>query len=256
VSDVALERRPDGVAVIRLDRPKLNPLSGALLADLFDIAESLSSDPPGAVVVWGGERCFSAGADVSEFGGPERGAEVTLGFHRALGALANLPRATIAAVTGYALGGGLELALACDFRFVAEGARLGQPEILLGVIPGGGGTQRLARLIGPSRAKDLIFTGRQVLASEALAMGLADRVVLKERVFDEACEFAAQLASGAVVAQGLAKRAIDTGLVSGLASGLALERELFAEVFSTSDAEVGVRTFLTEGPGKATFRGT
>ncbi|MGH9300071.1 MAG: enoyl-CoA hydratase/isomerase family protein, partial [Acidimicrobiales bacterium] len=168
MAEVSLERREDGVAVIRLDRPKLNSLSRALLAELEQVVGDLAADLPGAVVLFGGERCFSAGADVTEFGDDQRGLEVAAGFHAALDALSALPRATIAAITGYALGGGLELALACDFRFAAKGVRLGQPEVLLGVIPGGGGTQRLARLVGPSRAKDIIFSGRQVRDEEAL----------------------------------------------------------------------------------------
>jgi enoyl-CoA hydratase/carnithine racemase len=255
MSEVVLERRADGVALVRLDRPKLNPLSQALLADLGRVVGELEADPPGAVVVWGGERCFSAGADVSEFGDEAAGARVAEGFHTTLDALAAFPRATIAAITGYALGGGLELALACDFRIAAEGAKLGQPEILLGVIPGGGGTQRLARLVGPSVAKDLILTGRQVEAAEALSLGLVNRVVGREAVLEEAVGFAAELAKGALVAQGLAKRAVDEGLSSGLAEGLALERRLFSEVFGTEDAREGLRSFREEGPGKARFQG-
>ena len=255
MSDVTLERRDDGVAVIRLDRPKLNPLSRGLLAELLTTVKDLTADPPGAVVVWGGERCFSAGADVGEFSDSARGAEIAQGFHEALDALAALPRVTIAAITGYALGGGLELALACDFRFAAEGAKLGQPEVLLGVIPGGGGTQRLPRLIGISAPKEIIFSGRQLLAEEARPLGLVDRVVARERVFDEAVAAAKQFATGAVVAQGLAKRAIDDGLSSSLADGLALERRLFAQVFDTEDATAGVKSFLEEGPGKARFEG-
>ncbi len=255
MSDVMLERRDDGVAVIRLDRPKLNPLSRALLADLHAIVEDLAADPPGAVVLWGGDRCFSAGADVSEFSDPDRAAEIAGGFHEALDALAALPRATIAAISGYALGGGLELALACDFRLAAEGAKLGQPEILLGIIPGGGGTQRLPRLVGVSAAKQMIFSGRQLAAEEAKAIGLVDRVVAREQVFDEALAEAKQLAAGAVLAQGLAKRAIDEGLSSTPADGLALERRLFGEVFASKDARTGVKSFLEEGPGKARFEG-
>lgn len=253
--EISVERRDDGVAVIRLDRPKLNPLSQSLLAALRRVVDELEADLPGAVVVWGGERCFSAGADVSEFGDAARGLEIAAGFHDALDALAALPRPTIAAITGYALGGGLELALACDFRFAAEGARLGQPEILLGVIPGGGGTQRLARLIGPSRAKDLIFTGRQVRSEEALVLGLVDRVFPADEVMTEALDYAASLAAGAVVAVGLAKRAIDMGLSGGLREGLSLERQLFADTFATEDGQEGVRSFLESGPGKARFTG-
>jgi enoyl-CoA hydratase len=243
------------VAVVRLDRPKMNALSTQLLAELAEVADRLHDDPPGAVVVWGGERVFAAGADVKEFEGPERAAEVAAGFHGALDKLAGIPRPTIAAITGYALGGGLEVALACDFRVVAEDAKLGQPEILLGIIPGGGGTQRLARLIGPARAKELIFTGRQVGAEEALRIGLADRVVPAGDVYEAAVTFARELAAGAVVAQGLAKQAIDQGLASELADGLALERELFRQVFATEDARIGVRSFLESGPGKARFVG-
>lgn len=253
--EIRLERREDGVALVRLDRPKLNPLSRSLLGELAEIVHRFEKDPPGAVVIHGGERCFSAGADVSEFGDSAQAAEVAGGFHRALDALAALPRVSIAAITGYALGGGLELAMACDLRVAAEDARLGQPEILLGVIPGGGGTQRLARLVGPSRAKDLVLTGRQVTASEAHAMGLVDRVAAPGSVLEEALALAARLAAGPLVAQAMAKRAIDEGLSSGLAAGLELERRLFAEVFSTEDAREGVRSFREEGPGKARFSG-
>lgn len=252
---VSVERREDGVAVVRLDRPKANALSVALLAELGAAVDGLAADPPGAVVVWGGPRIFAAGADITEFGGPERAAEVALAFHGALDRLAGLPRAVIAAVNGYALGGGLEVALACDFRVAGAGARLGQPEILLGIIPGGGGTQRLSRLVGPARAKDLVLSGRQVDATEALAMGLVDRVVADDAVLDEALAWAAELAAGALVAQGLAKRAIDEGLSRPLAAGLTLERALFAEVFGTADAGIGIRSFLEHGPGKARFTG-
>jgi enoyl-CoA hydratase/carnithine racemase len=250
-------RAGDGpaVAVVRLDRPKMNALSTRLLAQLGEIAERLHKDPPGAVVVWGGERIFAAGADVTEFGGQERAAEVATAFHSTLDRVASIPRPTIAAIAGYALGGGLELALACDFRVAAENAKLGQPEVLLGIIPGGGGTQRLARLVGPSRAKDMIFTGRQVAVEEALRIGLVDRAVPADGLYAAALGFASELAAGAVVAQGLAKMAIDKGLASDLVDGLALERELFREVFATEDAQIGVRSFLESGPGKARFTG-
>src|SRR3954447_4362501 len=205
---ITVDRRDDGVALVRLDRPKMNALSSALLLELAAAAESLTENPPGAVVVWGGERIFAAGADISEVGGPEEGRTIGGGFRDALDAVAAIPRATIAAVNGYALGGGCELALACDLRVVADNAKFGQPEILLGIIPGGGGTQRLTRLVGSSRAKDIILTGRQVDAEEALRIGLADRVVPAGEVLDAALELASSLARGAVVAQGLAKRAI------------------------------------------------
>lgn len=252
---VNLERRDDGVALVRLDRPKMNALSGELLAELAEVARQLTADPPGAVVVWGGERIFAAGAEITEFGGPDEARHIGGRFREALDMLAAVPRAVIAAVNGYALGGGCEIALACDFRIVGEKAKLGQPEILLGIIPGGGGTQRLARLVGTARAKDLILTGRQIDAQESLSWGLADRVVPDDQVLAAALEFAAGLASGAVLAQAAAKRCIDEGYDGTLEAGLDLEQELFAQIFETEDAKTGVQSFLEQGPGKATFSG-
>jgi enoyl-CoA hydratase len=252
---VTTERRDDGVALVRLDRPKMNALSTELLSQLAAAAADLTADPPGAVVVWGGERIFAAGADIAEFGGPDEARTIGGKFREALDAVAAIPRAVIAAVNGYALGGGCELALACDFRVCADNAKFGQPEILLGIIPGGGGTQRLARLVGPARAKDLILSGRQVVAEEAERIGLADRVVPAAEVLDAALAWAAGLAKGAVVAQGLAKSAIDEGLSRPLADGLTWEQDLFADVFATEDARTGVASFLEHGPGKATFSG-
>jgi enoyl-CoA hydratase len=252
---VHIERRSDGVAVLRLDNPKVNALSTELLRQLESAARALTDEPPGAVVVTGGDRLFAAGADVSEFGGPDEARAVGGCFLQALDAVANIPRCVIAAVSGFALGGGCELALACDLRIASEKARFGQPEILLGIIPGGGGTQRLARVVGPSRAKHLVLTGRQVGADEALRIGLVDEVVAPEDLHDRACGLAAELAAGAVAAQGLAKRAIDRGLQGSLSAGLDLEQELFSEVFTTEDARIGVASFLEHGPGKATFLG-
>ncbi|MGH9075714.1 MAG: enoyl-CoA hydratase/isomerase family protein, partial [Acidimicrobiales bacterium] len=197
---VTVQRRDDGVALVRLDRPKMNALSSGLLSQLEEAAAGLAGSPPGAVVVWGGERVFAAGADITELSGVPDGAAIGARFHRALDAVAALPRAVVAAINGYALGGGCELALACDFRVAGTGARLGQPEILLGIIPGGGGTQRLARLVGPARAKELVLSGRQIGSDEALAMGLVDRVVPDAEVLGAALAWAADLASGAVVA--------------------------------------------------------
>jgi enoyl-CoA hydratase len=252
---VHTERRPDGVAVIRLDNPKVNALSTALLAELEAAAVALTDDPPGAVVVTGGDRLFAAGADITEFGGPDDARTVGGAFVRALDAVAAIPRCVIAAVSGFALGGGCELALACDLRIASQRAKFGQPEILLGIIPGGGGTQRLARLVGPARAKDLILTGRQVGAEEALRIGLVDEVVAPDDLHERAYALAAELAAGAVVAQGLAKQAIDAGLQGDLPDGLAIEQQLFAEVFDTEDARIGVASFLEHGPGRAAFTG-
>jgi enoyl-CoA hydratase/carnithine racemase len=252
---VHLEREDDGVAVVTLDNPKVNALSTALLGELEAVARELTSQPPGAVVVTGGDRLFAAGADISEFGGPQQARTVGAAFRSALDAVAAIPRMTIAAVSGYALGGGCELALACDLRIASERAVFGQPEILLGIIPGGGGTQRLPRLIGPARAKEMILSGRQVRADEALRIGLVDEVVAPEELFGRARERAAEFARGAVLAQGLAKRAIDAGLDQRLHEGLTIEQDQFAEVFTTHDSQVGVATFLEKGAGHATFEG-
>ena len=249
-----LDRRDDGVTVVTLANGKVNALSQALLAELGEAAASLHADPPGAVVITGGERIFAAGADISEFGGAEEAGPITAGIHETLDAIAALPRFVIAAVSGYALGGGCELALACDYRIAGPRAVFGQPEILLGIIPGGGGTQRLARLVGPSRAKELCLTGRQVKADEALRIGLADEVV-DDDPLARALELAAEIARGPLTAQALAKQVIDAGLSTSLADGLAAERAAFVEVFGTEDSRIGVASFLEHGPGKATFTG-
>jgi len=253
---VLVERHPDGVALVRLNRPPLNALSQALLGALAETARALAGDTElKAVVVTGSEKALAAGADIEEFVHVDAPRNINAIFREAFDALSAIPRPVIAAISGYALGGGLELALACDFRVASVSARLGQPEILLGLIPGAGGTQRLARLVGPARAKDLIFSGRQVRADEALTIGLVDRVVPADDVEANALEWAASFARGAVVAIGLAKSAIDRGLDGSLAHGLDIEAAAFITVFDTEDARVGVQSFLEHGPGKATFSG-
>jgi enoyl-CoA hydratase/carnithine racemase len=169
--------------------------------------------------------------------------------------VARIPKPVVAAVTGYALGGGCELALCADFRVAGDNAKLGQPEILLGIIPGAGGTQRLPRLIGPAKAKDLCFTGRFVRAEEALAIGLVDRVVAPDDVYSTAVEMASAYARGPAFAIRAAKEAIDEGLDVGLDGGLAIERKLFAGLFATEDQSIGMTSFVENGPGKAEFVG-
>jgi enoyl-CoA hydratase len=209
------------------------------------------------VVITGNDRAFAAGADVTEFSPHRESAQlVAASFRKAGDAIAAIPRPVIAAVRGYALGGGLEVALACDLRIAADSARFGQPEILLGIIPGGGATQRLARLVGASRAKELIWSGRQVRAEEALAIGLVDRVAPADELLETAMQWARTFAAGAVAAMGLAKQAIDTGLDRSLPHGLDLEAERFADSFATADAAVGIASYLENGPGKATFTGS
>lgn len=252
---VLLERRADGVAVVTLNNPKVNALSTALLAELAAVAGDLTENPPGAVVITGGERLFAAGADIGEFAGRAEAERIGAAFHTALDAVAAIPRMVIAAVSGFALGGGCELALACDYRVAGEKAVFGQPEVLLGIIPGGGGTQRLARLVGAATAKMLMATGRQVRADEALRIGLADEVVPNDELHARALALAAELAAGAVQAQALIKRAVDEGVQGDLGAGLALERELFVAVFDTADAVIGVESFKANGPGQAQFTG-
>ena len=252
---VLLERRPDGVAVVTLNNPKVNALSQAVLARIKEIALDLTANPPGAVVITGGERIFAAGADISEFGGTTEGDRIGLGFHSALDAVAAIPRFVIAAVSGYALGGGCELSMACDYRIAGEKAVFGQPEVLLGIIPGGGGTQRLPRLVGSSRAKEIVMTGRQVKSDEALRIGLVDEVVPNDQLHERAFALAAEVARGALQAHAAMKRAIDEGMSSTLVDGLLLERQLFTDVFATDDSQIGVKSFLENGPGKATFTG-
>ena len=252
---VSVERADDGVAVLRLDRPRANALSTAVLDEIAEAARGLTTDPPGAVVVTGGDKIFAAGADISEFGGPADAAKIAGHFREAFDAVAAIPRMTIAAVAGYALGGGCELALACDMRVAADTAVFGQPEVLLGIIPGAGGTQRLTRLVGPARAKDIILSGRSIKAGEALNIGLCDRIFPAQVLQAEARAVALSFAKGAVAAHALAKRAIDAAYDGSLADGLDVERDLFVEVFETEDAKTGVQSFLENGPGKATFKG-
>ncbi|MGQ0805218.1 MAG: enoyl-CoA hydratase/isomerase family protein [Actinomycetota bacterium] len=253
---VSTERRDDGVAIVRLDNPPVNALSRAVLGKLASAARELSDDDSvKAAVVTGEGKAFAAGADISEFGDGERAREIGAAFRAAFDGIAAIPRPVLAAVHGVALGGGMELALACDLRIAADSARLGQPEILLGIIPGAGATQRLPRLVGPARAKELIWSGRQVKAEEARAIGFVDRVVPADELLDAALAWAGELATGAVVAMGMAKRAIDAGLDGPLGDGLDLERDAFVEVFDTDDAQTGVRSFLEHGPGKAKFAG-
>jgi enoyl-CoA hydratase/carnithine racemase len=253
---VHTERRDGGVVALRIDSPPLNALSGAVLEELQSAGRELAGDPGvKAVVVLGGAKAFAAGADISEFGGQTEAREIGRKFRDAFDGVAAIPRPVIAAINGVALGGGLELALACDLRIAADNARVGQPEILLGIIPGAGATQRLPALVGPARAKELIWSGRQVKADEALALGLVDRVVPAGELEEAALAWASSFASGAVAAMSLAKRVIDAGLDHPLEYGLQLEAEAFIEVFGTEDAATGVRSFLEQGPGKAKFAG-
>jgi enoyl-CoA hydratase/carnithine racemase len=248
----------DGVGTIRLDRPPVNALNAQVTAELAELAkEATERDDVRAVILYGGEKTFAGGADIKEMATrtyPEIakfGATLT----GTLAAIANIPKPVVAAVTGYALGGGLELALTADWRVAGDNVKVGQPEIQLGVIPGAGGTQRLARLIGPSKTKDIVYTGRFVKAEEALRLGIVDQVVAPDDVYAAAHKWASQFANGPAVALRAAKAAIDGGLDTDLANGLKLESHLFAALWATEDQRNGMKSFIENGPGKATFEG-
>ncbi|MFK3980104.1 enoyl-CoA hydratase-related protein [Micromonospora sp. NPDC050397] len=239
----------DGIGTIRLERPPMNALNTQVQEELRAAATAAATDHDvRAVIVYGGEKVFAAGADIKEMADMSyvdmaaRAVELS----SALGALARVPKPVVAAITGYALGGGCELALACDWRIAAEDAKLGQPEIKLGIIPGAGGTQRLARLVGPARAKDLIMSGRMVDAAEALRIGLVDRVVPADQVYAEAVAMVRPYLSGPAQALRAAKLAVDGGLEMDLASGLAWESQLFAALFATEDRREGMAAFVAK----------
>jgi enoyl-CoA hydratase/carnithine racemase len=248
-----------GIGTIRLDRPPMNALNAQVQDELFVLCGEIRSRPDiRAVVVHGGAKVFAAGADIKEMATMsyvdmvERSTALQASFT----ALAALPQPTVAAITGYALGGGCELALACDFRVCDADAKLGQPEILLGIIPGAGGTQRLSRLVGSAKAKDLIFSGRFVGAAEALAIGLVDQVVESPAdVYAAARKRVERFAAGPAYALRAAKEAIDRGLEVDLATGLEIERIQFAALFATRDREIGIASFVESGPGRAVFEG-
>ena len=247
----------DNIGTIRLSRPPVNALNDQVTEELAEAARAAAADEVRAVIIYGGEKVFAGGADITvmaEAGYAEMAARGTR-LQASVNLLAGLGKPVVAAITGYALGGGMEVALAADFRVAGERARLGQPEILLGIIPGAGGTQRLPRLIGPARAKDLVFSGRMVGAQEALAIGLVDQVVPDSDVYSAAVDMVKRYAAGPALALRAAKQAIDAGLGVDLATGLEIERVQFAALFGTEDQRAGMRSFLENGPGKATFPG-
>ena len=247
-----------GIGTIRLDRPPMNALNVEIQDALAAAAvEAAARRDVSAVIIYGGEKVFAAGADIKEMQTMSYTDMVdrSAALQAAFTAVARIPKPTVAAVTGYALGGGCELTLACDFRVAGENAKFGQPEVLLGVIPGAGGTQRLSRLIGASRAKDIIFTGRFVSAEEALRIGLVDEVVAPEEVYAAALRRVERYVGGPAYAIRAAKEAIDHGLEVDLETGLEIERMQFAGLFATRDRDIGMASFVEYGPGKAQFEG-
>jgi enoyl-CoA hydratase/carnithine racemase len=246
------------IATIRLERPPMNALNAQVQDEIAAAAAEVSADPGvRAVVLYGGPNVFAAGADIKELADTSYGRMVadSRRLQASFTAVAKIPKPVVAAITGYALGGGLELALCADFRVAGRGAKVGQPEIQLGIIPGAGGTQRLPRLIGPARAKDIVFTGRFVEAAEALDIGLVDQVTPDEDVYEVARALVDRYAAGPALALRAAKQAIDDGLETDLTTGLEIERLHFAGLFATEDQRTGMRSFLENGPGKATFAG-
>ncbi|MEU7896098.1 enoyl-CoA hydratase-related protein [Nonomuraea sp. NPDC049152] len=247
----------DQIATIRLDRPKMNALNGQVQREIAECARAVDADQDvHAVVLYGGERVFAAGADIKEMADmsyADMAAHSKI-LQDCFTAVTRIGKPVIAAITGYALGGGCELALCADFRVAGEGAKLGQPEIQLGIIPGAGGTQRLPRLIGPARAKDLIFSGRHITAAEALSIGLVDKVVPDVEVYEAALTWAATFVGGPTVALRAAKQAVDQGLEVDLDTGLEVERLQFSGLFATDDAKIGMRAFAEKSKPKFTGR--
>jgi enoyl-CoA hydratase/carnithine racemase len=247
-----------GIGTIRLARPPMNALDIEVQEGIRAAAEEAAERRDvAAVIVYGGEKVFAAGADIKQMQAMSYTDMVdrSAALQASLTAVARIPKPTVAAITGYALGGGCELALCCDFRVAGDNARLGQPEILLGIIPGAGGTQRLARLIGPARTKDLIYTGRFVDSAEALSIGLVDEVVPADDVYAAARRRVERYVGGPAYALRAAKEAVDRGLETDLTTGLEIERMLFAGLFATRDRELGMSSFVEQGPGKAQFEG-
>lgn len=257
-SDDPAHDRSGRVATIWLDRPPTNLMDSRMRADLVSVArEAAVRDDVRAVVIDGGPRVFSAGDDVEEMvtWGYREAVRHSSSLQDAMDAVAAIPKPTVAAISGYAIGAGLELALACDFRVAGDNVKLAMPETGIGIIPGGGGTQRLTRLVGISAAKDLIYSGRYVDAAQAHAMGLVERVVLPADVRGVAWEWARELAVGAPRAIAAVKHAIEQGASVGLAAGLELERLQFTGLFATEDRWRGMRSYLDSGPGRAEFTG-
>lgn len=247
----------DGIAVITINRPKsLNALNSETLAELGDIAAAIekAKDVKVVILTGSGQKSFVAGADISEMvnATPMEGRAMALLAAETFKKFENMPQVTIAAVNGYALGGGCEISMCCDIRIAAENAKFAQPEVNLGILPGFGGTQRLPRLIGKGRAKELIFTTDQIDAQEAYRIGLANKVVPQEELLDYCKAMAKKIMSKAGFGVTLAKQAINTGMDTDLESGLKLEANLFGLAFSTHDKAEGMQAFLEKRKAELT----
>ncbi len=241
--------KEDNIAIIKLNRPPVNPLNTKLYQELYDAISELDNEAGiGAIIITGnGDKAFAAGLDIKEVMGKsvDEVREFTEKVSRkTLSKLTGIEKPTIAAVFGPALGGGCEVALCCDIRIVSEDAVFGLPEINLGIMPGSGATQRLTRLIGVPRAKEMLFTGDNINAQEAYRIGLANKVTTKDKLMEEAKAMAKKLASKPKVALGLIKRCVDSGLDTDIESGLTLEVNSFCKAFTSEDGREGVSAFV------------
>jgi enoyl-CoA hydratase len=252
-----LYEKVNGIAKVSLNRPdKLNALNSTVYKELYDVFEAIENDAEVRVVILtgSGDRAFAAGSDVAEMQnmGPQEIQKFMATIRKTSDFIYNLTKPTIAAIQGYTLGGGCELAMCCDLRIASEKAKFGQPEINLGLIPGASGTQRLPRLIGAAKAKEMIYIGEQIDAATALNLGLVNKVVPPDKVVEEAMTWAGKLAgkSGPVLA--MAKTAINTGLDTDLGSGLTIENKCNAVCFSTYDRKEGMDAFIEKR--KAVFK--
>jgi enoyl-CoA hydratase len=256
LENVLIERR-GRIAIVTVNRPdKLNALNIATRNDILAAFEQLERDDEVRVVVitGAGEKAFIAGADINEFAGMTAIKQRTLmKGRRAFDSVEDFPKPVIAMINGFALGGGCELALSCDIRIASSKARLGQPEIKLGIIPGGGGTQRLTRLIGEGKAMELILTGDMISAEEARQLGLVNHVFAPEELESKTMELANKIADMSPVALAMAKAAVKNAARLDLRAGLEAEVDLFALCFSSEDKEEGVRAFIEKR--KPEFRG-
>ncbi|MEW5946441.1 MAG: enoyl-CoA hydratase-related protein [bacterium] len=250
---VRMETVKERIAVVTIDNPPMNPLSDGVkkeLGEAFDELGERKDEVFVVIITGGGERAFVAGADIKEFPELDRDSALdrTRRTHELFSKVEEFPRPVIAAVNGFCLGGGLELAMCCDVRIAAENAKLGQPEVNLAVMPGAGGTQRLPRLIGPGKAKEMIFTGVFLSAREALEAGLVQRVVPEGEAVDAALEMAGTILGKGPIAVETAKQVINKGLSLHLGQALRLEQEMWAKLFDTEDQKEGARAFIEKRP--------
>jgi enoyl-CoA hydratase len=255
MAELVLTERKDAIAVVLLNRPQqLNALSGALMDELVDSLQELDRDDAVRCIVLGGsQRAFAAGADINELA---EGTPISLYESRRIerwDAIRGIRTPLVAAVSGYCLGGGCELAMACDLIVASESARFGQPEIQLGVMPGAGGTQRLTRAVGKALAMDMILTGRMLTADEALRAGLVARVVAREAWLEEAKRAAREIAAKSPVSVRLATEAIDTAFETPLSAGIEFERRAFYLARASDDADEGLKAFVEKR--KPDFKG-